>query len=208
MSISRSGCCIACSSGSDSSTHTVRFTSELCLPHLYCTIPNPALGDVLLPPHYDSPCACVCPQAAWSARSGPSSAALPMRPFPAQPHRPGTSARAASHAAASTSSSGNLTGGGRPAGSANASGSGSSKLGKPPHPQAPPRKRPRVQRDPPTVHDVTGVPSRSQRESDSQVFSCQCGVNAHPTMLESPGVMGRWAGGLRYWHRQLVLQCW
>ncbi|KAL3142032.1 hypothetical protein ABBQ32_004666 [Trebouxia sp. C0010 RCD-2024] len=99
-------------------------------------------------------------KAARSARSGPHSTALPMRPLLAQPRHPETQARAASHAAASTSSSGNLAGQSRPAGSGNASGSGSgsAKLGRPPHFQAPPRKRPRMQRDPPTLHDVTGPP--------------------------------------------------
>ena len=82
-----------------------------------------------------------------------------MRPFPAQPLRSGSQAGAASHAATSTSSSGNLAAGQkRLAGSADASGSGSgnARLGKPPQPQAPPRKRPRVQAHPPSVHDVTG----------------------------------------------------
>ena len=61
--------------------------------------------------------------------------ALPVRPFPAQPLRSDSQARAASHAAASTSSSGNLAAGHkRLAGNADASGSGSgnARLGKPP----------------------------------------------------------------------------
>ena len=82
-----------------------------------------------------------------------------MRPFLAQPRHPEPHAQAASHTAASTSSSGNLAAAQkRPAGSADASGggSGSARLGKPPQPQAPPRKRPRVHAHPPSVHDVTG----------------------------------------------------
>ena len=106
----------------------------------------------------------ICVQAAQAAApSGRPTPAQPMRPFPAQPLRSESQARAASHAAASTSSSGNLAAGHkRTAGSADASGgvSGNARLGKHPQPQAPPRKKPRVQAHPPSVHDVTGVATK------------------------------------------------
>lgn len=116
----------------------------------------------------------ICIQAAQSAApSGQSPPALPVRPFSAQPRHSETQARAASHPAASTSSSGNLAAGQkRPAGSAaadaDASGGGSAKLGKPPQPQAPPRKRPRLQPHPPSVHDVTGKATRTARDRLAQ----------------------------------------